>query len=154
MFPVIGSVIDFLHALLMVGWIAGLPLLFSRRFPRVTRAYAVYAVVFVTVNLGSRWVLGECVLTTLARWFWEHGAVPPGSAPNEWFTVRLAMMVFHLTPSHAIIKRLSELLIMVTAVGMLFSGRRRGARGSALGRDDWRGVRPLGRSQDAEHEGG
>jgi hypothetical protein len=124
MFPVIGSVIDFLHALLMVGWIAGLPLLFWHRFPRATRAYAVYAVVFVTINLVSRWVLGECVLTTLARWFWEHGGAPPRSAPNEWFTVRLSMLVFHLTPTHATIKRLSELLITVTAIGMLLWMRR------------------------------
>jgi hypothetical protein len=119
MFPVLGSLVDLLHALLMVVWIAGLPLLFWHRYPRATRAYALYAVVFVTINLGSRWILGECVLTTIARWLWEHGGAPPRTAPNEWFTVRLSMMVFHLTPSHVIIKRLSEALILVTALGML-----------------------------------
>jgi hypothetical protein len=123
MFPVVGSLIDLLHALLMVAWVVGLPLLFWRRFPRATRLYAAYSVAFVVINQVSRLVLGECVLTTLARWFWERGGAPPRSAPNEWFTVRLAMAVFHLTPSHRAITVLSELLVGVTAVGMLVSSR-------------------------------
>ena len=124
MFAMLGSAVDLLHALLMVGWVAGLPLLFWHRFPRATRWYAIYAIVFVVLNLASRYFLGECFLTTLARYLWEHGGAPPRTAPGEWFTVRLAMMVFHLTPSHRSIKLLSELLILVTAVGMLFSMRR------------------------------
>ena len=123
-FPVLGSVVDFLHALLMVAWVAGLPLLFWHRYPRLTRWYAVYAVVFIVLNQASRLFLGECFLTTIARFLWEHGGAPPRTAPGEWFTVRLAMMVFHLTPSHRSIKLLSELLILVTAVGMLWSTRR------------------------------
>jgi hypothetical protein len=123
MFPAIGSAIDLLHALLMVAWIGGLPLLFWHRFPRATRVYALYAVVFIAINQVSRLFLGECVLTTIARWFWEHGGAPR-SSPNEWFTVRIAMAVFHLTPSHRAITVLSELLVLVTAVGMLLSMRR------------------------------
>jgi hypothetical protein len=108
----------------MVGWVAGLPLLFWHRFPRATRWYAIYAVVFIVINQGSRFLLGECFLTTIARMLWEHGGAPPRTAPGEWFTVRMAMMVFHLIPSHRSIKLLSELLIFVTAVGMLVSMRR------------------------------
>jgi hypothetical protein len=131
MFPVLGSVVDFVHALLMVGWVAGLPLLFWRRYPRATRWYAVYAVVFVVLNQVSRLFLGECFLTTVSRWLWSHGGAPPRSAPNEWFTVRIAMAVFHMTPSHRSITVLSEALIVVTAVGMLLSMRRRGQAGPA-----------------------
>lgn len=124
MFAVLGSAVDLLHALLMVAWVAGLPLLFWHRFPRATRWYATYAIVFIVLNLGSRFLLGECFLTTLARLAWEHGGAPPRTAPGEWFTVRLSMMIFHLTPSHRSIKLVSEALIFVTAVGMLVSMRR------------------------------
>jgi len=135
MFPAIGSLVDLLHAILMVAWVAGLPLLFWHRFPRLTWAYAVYAVAFVVINQVSRLFLGECVLTTIARYFWEHGGAPPRTAPNEWFTVRLAMAVFHLTPSHRAISVLSELLILVTAAGMLLSMRWRMERDRAATRD-------------------
>src|SRR5258708_30397374 len=100
MFPVLGSLVDVLHALLMVAWALGLPLLFCRRYRHLARAYAVYAVVFIVLNQGSRLFLGECFLTTLSRYLWEHGGAPPRSAPGEWFTVRVAMAGFHLTPSH------------------------------------------------------
>jgi hypothetical protein len=124
MFPVLGSLVDFVHALLMVAWVAGLPLLFWRRFAHLSRAYAVYAVVFIVLNQGSRLFLGECFLTTLSRYLWEHSSAPLRSAPGEWFTVRVALAVFHLTPSHRSIKLVSEALIFVTAVGMLVSMRR------------------------------
>jgi hypothetical protein len=124
MFAVLGSAVDFLHAILMVAWVVGLPLLFWRRFPRATFWYAVYAVAFVVLNLASQLFLGECFLTTLARLLWDHGGAPPRTAPGEWFTVRVAMAVFHMTPSHRTIKRLSELLILVTAVGVLVSTHR------------------------------
>lgn len=123
MFPVLGSLVDLLHALLMAGWVAGLPLLFFRKYPRATRGYAIYAVVFIVLNQASRLVLGECFLTTISRWLWEHGRAPPGSAPGEWFTVRLAMAIFHMAPSHRSITVLSEALILVSAVGMLLSMR-------------------------------
>jgi len=133
MFPVLGSLVDFLHALLMVGWVAGLPLLFLPRYRRLARAYALYAVVFIVLNQGSRLFLGECFLTTLSRYLWEHGSAPAASVPGEWFTVRVARAVFHLTPSHRSIKILSEALIFVTAVGMLVSTRAR-RRGVASAR--------------------
>jgi hypothetical protein len=123
MFPVLGSLVDLLHALLMVLWIAGLPLLFCRRYPRAARWYAAYAVVFIVVNQASRFLLGECFLTTVARFFWERGDAPWG-APGEWFTVRLSMAVFHMAPSHRAVTVVSELLIGVTAIGMLWSTRR------------------------------
>jgi hypothetical protein len=132
----LGSVVDLLHALLMVAWVAGLPLLFWRRCPWLSRLYAVYAVVFIVLNQSSQLFLGECFLTTLSRYLWQRGGAPPRSAPGEWFTVRVALAVFHATPSHRSIKILSEVLIFITAVGMLMSTRRaEGARpGSHLAR--------------------
>ena len=124
MFPVLGSLVDLLHALLMVAWIAGLPLLFWRRYPRASLWYAAYAIVFVVINQASRYFLGECFLTTIARLLWEQGGAPPRSAPGEWFTVRVALAIFHMAPSHRSITVLSELLMLVTAAGTLLSMRR------------------------------
>jgi hypothetical protein len=123
MFQVLASLVDFFHALVMVAWIAGLPLLFWRRRPALTRAYAVYAVSFIVLSQGSHLLIGECFLTTLSRWLWEHGGAAPRVAPEEWFTVRFAMAIFRLTPSHRAIKILGEALILVTAIGMLLSLR-------------------------------
>jgi hypothetical protein len=127
------------HAVLMALWVLGLPLLFWRRWPAATRAFAVYAVAFVIVNLASRALLGECFLTTLARTLWHHAAHGSSGSrapvPDEWFTVRAAQAIFRLTPSHQLIKRLSEILIFATAVGVLFARRKpseRRARGTEV----------------------
>jgi len=125
MYPWLASTVDFAHAMLMVAWVAGLPLLFWKKRPRLTRAYAVYAIVFIVLYQVSRVFLGECFLTTLSRFLWEHGGAPPRTSPNEWFTVRVAVMVFHLTPSHRSITIIGQILVFVSAVGMLLSLRRR-----------------------------
>lgn len=120
----LAALIDLLHAVSMVVWAAGLPLLVWRKHPHLSRAYAVYALAFVLVSQLSQWVLGECFLTTLARWAWE--SQPAGSAPpdvDEWFTVRLARAVFGATPSHRAIVWVSELSIVVTAALALRSLR-------------------------------
>ncbi len=41
---------DLVHATLMAAWFAGLPLLFWRAHPRVTRIYAVYALLFIVLS--------------------------------------------------------------------------------------------------------
>lgn len=107
--------VDVFHALCMVAWIAGLPLLFTRRWRRATRAFAVYAVAFVVVSQGSQWWLGECFLTTLARLAAGRG----GAADPEWFTVRLARWVFGMAPSHRAVSRTFDALVLLTAVGTL-----------------------------------
>jgi hypothetical protein len=111
---------DFVHAMLMVAWIAGLPLLVWHRWPRAARTYAVYAIVFVVTSQVSQWVLGECFLTNLALFCWER---VPSTAPvsKEWFTVRIARAVFHMAPSHRAIVILSEALVVTTAVAALWS---------------------------------
>ncbi len=80
--------VDMAHALLMALWVFGLPLLFWRRWPTVSRTYAAFALAFVAVNLTSRALLGECVLTTIARALWDRAAreAPPGAVTvsGEW----------------------------------------------------------------------
>ena len=122
---------DLLHAMLMAAWIAGLPLLFWHRWPRLSRYYAAYAIVFVVVSQVSQWVLGECFLTPISLSFWKR---VPSSAPasKDWFTVRLAQAIFHMAPSHRSIARASEALIVATAVGTLYSIHR--LRGRSPGR--------------------
>jgi hypothetical protein len=150
MWSALAACVDFVHASLMAAWVLALPLLFLHRWPRVTRAYAAYAIVFVTLNLASRRLLGECFLTTLARACWQeaarHGSHVPVS--QEWFTVRLAEAVFRLTPSHRGVKLVSEALIFATAIGVLVSTRSsqdRAARGQT-------GSRPLDGHGDRREE--
>ena len=115
---VLATFLDFFHALLIAAWALGLPLLFWHRWPRLSRAYAIYAVAFVTLNLLSDWIMGECFLTTITRHVWEHARTHP-TGIHEWFTVRFAELVFRLTPSHHAIKLISKVLVFVTAIGVL-----------------------------------
>jgi hypothetical protein len=126
MWQVLGSSVDVVHALLMAAWVGGMPLLFWHRWPRMTRAYAAFAIGFVIVSQGSRMALGECFLTTIARWLWEHPSATglAQHASSEWFSVRLAAAVFRMSPSHRSIVITSETLMLVTAMGTLFSMRR------------------------------
>jgi hypothetical protein len=102
----LAPLIDLFHALLMAAWVLGLPLLFWRRHARLSRAYAIYALAFVVASQVSQWILGECFLTTLARFAWENQ--PAGTAPPDvegWFTVRVARAVFGAAPSHRALAR-------------------------------------------------
>jgi hypothetical protein len=131
MWRVVAASVDLVHALLMVAWVVALPLLFVRRWPRLARASAIYAVVFIALSQGSQMLLGECFFTTLARRAWEHAALD-GAAPasNEWFTVRVARAVFGMSPSHHAITRVFEVIVLVVAAGILASlarGRRSAA---------------------------
>jgi len=139
MWSALAVVIDFVHALLMAAWFLGVPLLFWHRWPPLTRAYCVYAIAFIVVSQVSFLVLGECFLTTLAR-ACALRAPQAGAVSDEWFTVRLAQAIFRLTPSHRGIKIASEVLILVTAFGMLRSLPRLRRRPSAL-RDGASGAR-------------
>jgi hypothetical protein len=127
--------VDFLHALLMVAWVVGMPLLFWHRWPRLSHAYAIYAIAFVIVNVASGWILDECFLTTVARVLWRNAPTTPEHT-EEWFTVRFSELVFHLTPSHRSIKVATKVLILTSAVGTLYLDRKlwRERRVAALAR--------------------
>jgi hypothetical protein len=112
--------IELIHAVAILAWIAGLPLLFWHRWPRLTRWYAGYALVFVVLTQGSRMLLGECFLTTIARHLFESAA--PETVPaeiHEWFTVRFAKWVFGFAPTRRSIVLLFEAGVAITAIGAL-----------------------------------
>ncbi len=125
MWEVLGSSIDVVHALLMAAWVLGLPLLFVHKWPRITRAYGIYAITFIVVSQLSQMLLGECFLTTLAGASWQKSASLSSLDTEEWFTVRLAKWVFALSPSHRAIVLTSEILVLVTAFGELLVLRAR-----------------------------
>ena len=103
-------------------WVLGIPLLFVRSHPRVRRLYAVYAIAFVVLSQLSMLLLDECFLTALVRPLWERA----GSGDvHEWFTVRASRLIFGMAPSHRAISILSEVLIVITALGVLVSMHRR-----------------------------
>jgi hypothetical protein len=136
MWQVAGSLVDFLHALFMVAWVVGLPLLFWHKRPRLSRAYAIFALTFVALYQGSRLAFGECFLTSLSRWLWQHPSAGGDSLPpvSEWFTVRMARVVFGMAPSERAIVWAGQALTTLTAVGMLGSlraARRRGRTASS-----------------------
>ncbi len=120
MWAFLAACVDFLHALLMAAWVCGLPLLFCHTRPSLTRIYGIYAVVFIVISQVSHWLLGECFLTTVARWCATSSPVPES---DEWFTVRVSQAIFHLAPSHRAVVWVSEGLILVTAIGVLRSQR-------------------------------
>jgi hypothetical protein len=140
MWSAVAVVIDVLHALLMAAWVVGLPLLFWHRWPRVTRAYCVYAIAFIVVSQTSYALLGECFFTTLAR-ACALRAPDATAVSEEWFTVRLAQAIFRMTPSHRGIKLVSEALVLLSALGMLRSLGHLRRRASAL-RPGATGARP------------
>lgn len=114
-------VVDLIHAAALVAWIGGLPLLFWYRWPRLTRWYAIYALVFVALTQISYHLLGECFLTTIARFFFEQGDEPLSPDIGDWFTVRLAKWVFGFAPSRRSIVYVWEAGVVLTAVGALIA---------------------------------
>lgn len=118
MWHALASLTDFVHALFMVLWVAGLPLLFWYGRPAWTRAYVRYAIAFVVLSQGSQWLLGECFLTTLTRAAWNAGG---GFDPADrtWFTIRVAEAVFRMRPSERAVSIAFEALVLVTSIGVL-----------------------------------
>lgn len=102
----------------MVAYFVGLPLLFVHRWPRLSRAYAVYAVTFVVLSQGSQLLTGHCFFTSLAGSLWERSGWPVDV--GEWFTVRVANWVFHRAPSERSISRIGDAAVLLTAVGAIW----------------------------------
>lgn len=130
MWSFLAASIDLVHALSMAAWVLGLPLLFWHRWPTLTRAYAVFAVVFVVLNQLSLLILGECFISDVARACWRAAGK---TVSDEWLTVRLSEAIFRLSPTHGLVKTVTKVLVLITAAGVLVSlwrrsGGRRGRR--------------------------
>lgn len=125
----IGS--DFLHITFMVVWAVGLPLLVWHRWPRLSLAYTVYAILFVVTSQVSHYFLGECFLTTLSRDLWEAA----GDGADGTFTGRLVNMIAGVRPSTDTAVLIWQIAIVVTALAVCASLYRRIRRMSSGGGD-------------------
>jgi len=117
LYSFLADVVDVLHAGAMVAWVGGLPLLFWRRWPRLTTLYIYYSILFILVSQVSDFVLGECFLTTLARALRHLGGVT--EPDRTWFTIRMAEQVFRLRPSEAAVRVVTKVLVLIVCVGTL-----------------------------------
>jgi hypothetical protein len=122
----LAATVETVHALAMCTWILGCPLLFVSRWPRLRRTYAIYAITFAVLSRGSAMVLGACFLTDLSGWLWTRAGWPERA--NEWFSVRFAHEVFGFAPSHHGVSLASEVLVTITAIGVLTTLRAGRAR--------------------------
>ena len=117
--------VDLVHAASMLVWGLGLPLLFWHRYPRLSRLYVGYALVFLAVSVGSHALLGECVLTTLSRALWQAGGGHRDEVP---FVVTLVNAVARVRPSTRAAVLVWELAIAVSALGVWWHFRQLGRR--------------------------
>ena len=117
LYSVLATLVDLVHVSSMLAWGLGLPLLVWHRFPRLSRAYMWFAVGFVLISVGSHYLLGECVLSTLARRFWRSAGSARDGAP---FIGVLVQKVAGLHPSNRKIVLVWELAVLATSVGSLW----------------------------------
>lgn len=113
--------VDVTHALAMLVWGLGLPLLVWHRFERLSHLYTLFAAFFVVSSVGSHWVLGECFLTALARGLWNAAGAWRDSVP---FTVTLTNTIAGIRPSTRSAVFVWELAVLVTSLGSLWSWRK------------------------------
>ena len=113
------NAIELVHALLMVAWVASFPFLFWHGRPGLSQLAAIYTVLFIVVNRVSHLVLGECVLTRMARW-------AGGAWDSRWFTIKLTRFIFNFIPSNKQVAHVEQAFIFVAAIGVLVTvGARR-----------------------------
>ena len=116
-YSILATLVDLAHVSSMLVWGLGLPFLVWHRFPRLSRAYMWFAVGFVLISVGSHYVLGVCVLSTLARSLWRAAGSARDGAP---FIGTLLQKVAGLHPSNRKIVLIWELAVLATSVGSLW----------------------------------
>ena len=117
LYGVLAEVVDVVHALSMLVWGLGLPLLLWHHFPRWSRAYMRFAIAFVLISVLSHYVLGECVLTTMARRLWHASGTARDGAP---FMTLLVNDIAGIRPSNRSVVHAWELAVLATSVGSLW----------------------------------
>jgi hypothetical protein len=128
LFAGLAMTVDVAHAVTMLAWGAGLPLLFWHRFAKLSWAYTWFAVAFVVVSVGSHATLGECLLTTLARELWQASGSGRSHLP---FTAVLANTIAGVRPSERSVVLAWELAVLATGLGSLWSWHKARANRSA-----------------------
>ena len=116
-YGVLAETVDLAHALSMLVWGLGLPLLAWHHFPRLSRAYMWFSIIFVLISVTSHYVLGECVLTTMARWLWHASGKARDGAP---FMTLLVNDIAGIRPSNRNVVHAWELAVLATSVGSLW----------------------------------
>jgi hypothetical protein len=96
----------------------GIPLLFWRRYPKLSLGYCIYSIAFIIVNQVSHFTIDECIFTTLTGWLYSKAGQ---TAPDEWFTVRISRFIFGLAPTHWWINIVTEVLVAITAMGQIYT---------------------------------
>lgn len=125
LFRALAAFTDLLHIGFMLVWGLGLPLLFWRRFPRLSRAYMWFTLLFVSVTVTSHALLGECFLTTIARDFWTRGA---GFRDRVPFTVLVTDWVAGFRPDSREAVLIWELAVFASSAGCLWYWHKTGER--------------------------
>lgn len=128
LYRVLAMGLDVAHAVAMLVWGLGLPLLVWHRFERLSHLYTLFAALFVVLSVASHWTLGECFLTTLARSSWQASGGWRDAVP---FTVVLANTVAGIRPSTQNAVLVWEAAILMTSLGSLWSWRKAHLRGDA-----------------------
>jgi hypothetical protein len=131
-FRLLAMAVDGLHLGAMVLWGLGLPLLVWHRYAALSRLYMWYAMAFVSVTVASHQLLGECVLTTLARFAWHAAGVERDAAP---FTTIVVNAVASFAPSSRTLVLLWEGAVLLTSLGSLWCWSRTQPRGSGMKQD-------------------
>ena len=121
----LAATVEFGHGLMMVLWGLGLPLLLWHRFERLSRLY-------MWLSLVSHQLLGECVLTTLARQLWQSAGVATDHVP---FIVRFTNQVARIRPSTRGAVLIWEAAILIYCVAFLWGRNRLSERPQHHSRD-------------------
>ena len=110
------SLIEFIHALLMIAWVMCIPFMFWHRWYALSMCAAIYSCTFIVINRVSHYILGECILTRMARW-------AGGAWDGEWFTVKFVRYIFGFIPTNRQVIYVEQALILFAALGMLVFAR-------------------------------
>lgn len=113
--------VEIVHALAMIVWGLGLPLLVWHRYERLVRAYMWFAIAFVTTSVVSNLVFGECFFTTLARHLWTAAG---GFRDEVPFIVLFTNAVAGIRPSTRAAVLAWEVAIVATSIGTLWCWRK------------------------------
>lgn len=127
MYRLLAASVETLHALSMLLWALGLPLLVWHRFRRLSVAYMFFSAAFVAISVVSHLLLGECLLTIAARNLWLLGGGYRDGVP---FTAQLANAIAGIHPTQREVVLVWEAAVVVTSLGNIWCWRK--TRGSAV----------------------
>lgn len=116
-FRMLAIAVDVVHAVAMLVWGLGLPLLLWHASHRLSRIYMWYSVCFVLITVLSHQLLGECFLTTWARLLWSRAGDGRGDVA---FSIVLVNAVAGIRPSSRTAVLVWEVAVLLSSVGSLW----------------------------------